>query len=161
MSISAISSTTYPSLPSTTPGSGQALTEAQQQQVAQLQARDRQVRQHEQAHMAAAAGLAASGASYSYQQGPDGKRYAVGGEVSIDTSPGNTPQQTISRARQIQAAALAPADPSGQDRQIAAAAARMAEKARQTQQAETTQPGKPAAPQTETQSIGSQIDTYA
>ena len=98
--------------------------------VARLQALDRQVRAHEQAHLAASGGLATSGASYTYQKGPDGVRYAVGGEVSIDVSPGSTPQETIARAITIRAAALAPADPSGPDRAIAAQASQMEQKAR-------------------------------
>lgn len=111
-------------------GSGQPLTEAQQQQVAELAATDRRVRQHEQAHLAAAGGLANSGANFSYRQGPDGKRYAVGGDVSINTSSGRTPQETIDRARRIRDAALAPADPSPQDRRVAAEASRMEAEAR-------------------------------
>lgn len=98
--------------------------------VARLQARDRQVRAHEQAHLAASGGLATSGASYSYQKGPDGISYAVGGEVTIEVSPGNTPQDTIARAIIIREAALAPADPSGPDRAIAAQASQMEQKAR-------------------------------
>jgi hypothetical protein len=95
-----------------------------------LKARDTEVRQHEQAHLAASGGLATSGASYTYQRGPNGVNYAIGGEVHIDTSPGASPQETISRARTIQAAALAPADPSGQDRAVAAAARQMEAQAR-------------------------------
>lgn len=99
-------------------------------QVAKLKQRDREVRQHEMAHLAASGGLATSGASYTYQKGPDGVNYAIGGEVSINTSPGRTPEETIQRARIISAAALAPADPSGQDRAVAAQAAQLAQQAR-------------------------------
>lgn len=98
--------------------------------IARLKARDTQVRQHEQAHLAAAGGLATSGASYTYQRGPDGVNYAVGGEVRIDTGPGRTPEDTIARAQAIIGAALAPADPSGADRAIAAQAQQMAAQAR-------------------------------
>jgi hypothetical protein len=94
-----------------------------------LKANDLKVRQHEQAHLAAAGSLATSGATYTYQRGPDGVNYAVGGEVNIDTSPGRTPEETIEKARQVLAAALAPADPSGQDRSVAARAAQMAQQA--------------------------------
>lgn len=95
--------------------------------VRKLQARDRAVRAHEQAHLSAAGGLARGGPSYTYQRGPDGRVYAVGGEVSIDTSPvAGDPQATLAKARQIQAAANAPSDPSPQDRTVAAAAAQMA-----------------------------------
>ncbi|MBV8659519.1 MAG: hypothetical protein JO142_16990 [Burkholderiales bacterium] len=109
---------------------GQQLSQDQQQEVTKLKATDDNVRKHEQAHLAVAGGLATSGASYTYQRGPDGKSYAVGGEVSIDVSPGNTPEETIKKAEQIQRAALAPADPSGQDRSVAAQAASMEADAR-------------------------------
>ena len=99
-------------------------------QLDKLKARDREVRQHEQAHLSAAGGLAISGASFTYQKGPDGVNYAIGGEVSIDTSPGRTPEETISRAQTIRAAALAPAEPSGQDRAVAAQASQMEGEAR-------------------------------
>lgn len=95
-----------------------------------LKQRDRQVRQHEAAHIAASGGLAAGAPTYQYEQGPDGNRYAVGGEVQISVSEGNTPEDTLSRANRIRSAALAPADPSPQDRAIAALASQMAAKAR-------------------------------
>ena len=108
-----------------------SLTAEQQAEVSKLQKIDREVRQHEMAHMAAGAGMVTSGASYTYTRGPDGQNYAVAGEVSIDTSPGRTPEETIARAERIQAAALAPAEPSSQDRSVAAQAAQMAAQARQ------------------------------
>mgnify|MGYP000985260080 FL=1 len=105
------------------------LTKAQQEQVRQLQKRDQDVRQHEMAHLAASGGLAVSGPTYTFQTGPDGIAYAVGGEVNISMSPGRTPQETIARAETVIAAALAPADPSGQDRAVAAQARQMAQQA--------------------------------
>ncbi|MGV7209759.1 putative metalloprotease CJM1_0395 family protein [Oxalobacteraceae bacterium A2-2] len=95
-----------------------------------LKSRDTEVRQHEQAHMAAAGGLALSGPTYTYQRGPNGVNYAVGGEVQIDTSPGATPEETVERARAMQAAALAPAQPSDADRAVAAQAQQMEQQAR-------------------------------
>ncbi|TVT53133.1 MAG: hypothetical protein FHK80_19970 [Azoarcus sp. PHD] len=108
-----------------------ALSDAEQQALTQLEARDKQVRAHEQAHVSAGGELITSGASFTYQVGPDNRRYAVAGEVGIDTSPGATPEETLERAARIRAAALAPADPSAQDRQVAAQADRMATEARQ------------------------------
>lgn len=108
----------------------EGLTPEEQQQVSELKKIDRQVRQHEMAHMAAGAGLVTSGASYTYSKGPDGVNYAVAGEVRIDTSPGRTPEETVTRAQRIRAAALAPADPSPQDRSVAAAATQMEMSAR-------------------------------
>jgi hypothetical protein len=103
-----------------------------QREIAKLKARDQEVHAHEAAHMAAGGGLVRGGASFSYQRGPDGKTYAVGGEVSINTSPvPNNPAATMAKAEQIRAAALAPADPSPQDLKVAAQASNMAAKAAQ------------------------------
>lgn len=96
------------------------LTPEQQRQVAELQQIDRTVRAHEQAHLSAGRGVVTSGANFSYTYGPDGKRYAVGGEVSIDTSAEKKPEANIDKGIRIQAAALAPKDPSPQDHRVAA-----------------------------------------
>ena len=97
----------------------------------QLRARDREVRSHEQAHLAAAGNHATSGASFSYNRGPDGRLYAVSGEVGIDTSSvTGDPRATLAKAETIKRAALAPANPSSQDIKIAAEASRMAIAAR-------------------------------
>ena len=100
------------------------LTQDQKMQVIELQRRDLEVRTHEAAHMSAGAGLT-TGASYSYQRGPDNKMQAIGGEVGIDTSPGKTPEETLKKAAQIKRAALAPAQPSSADLQVAATATNM------------------------------------
>lgn len=95
------------------------LTPEEQDLVDKLQARDREVRQHEEAH-ARVGGAYAGQPSYAFQSGPDGKRYAVGGEVPIDVSPiANDPEATIEKMRIVKAAALAPAEPSAADRRIA------------------------------------------
>ena len=104
---------------------GRELSPEQQQAVRQLQQIDQQVRRHEQAHLAAAAGIAVSGANFQFTQGPDGRQYAVAGEVRIDTSPGRDPEDTIDKAQRIRAAALAPSDPSPQDRAVAVSADQM------------------------------------
>lgn len=96
--------------------------------VQELKKIDRSVRAHEAAHMAAGAGMT-SGATFTYQRGPDGGNYAVGGEVQINSSGARTPEEAIQKARKIRAAALAPADPSGQDRAVAAAATAMEQQA--------------------------------
>jgi hypothetical protein len=116
----------------------------EQRTLQQLQARDREVRAHELAHVAAGAGLVHSGASFAYQRGPDGRFYAVGGEVGIDTSavPGD-PLATQRKAEQIIRAALAPAQPSGQDRAVAAQAANMAMEARLQQALEASSSNTP------------------
>ena len=102
-----------------------ALSSEEQRQVRQLEQIDRRVRAHEQAHVAVGGDLVKGGATFTYTTGPDDKRYAVAGEVSIDTSPGRTPKETIPKAQHIRETALAPADPSPQDRSVAAKATKM------------------------------------
>lgn len=107
------------------------LTEEQQSEVRALKNRDQEVRSHELAHLSAAGGIALSGANYSYTTGPDGVRYATGGDVSIDISAvAGDPQATLQKAETIRRAALAPANPSSQDQSVAAMASQMANKAR-------------------------------
>lgn len=99
-------------------------------EVRELQMRDREVRAHEAAH-AAAGGSYAGSPSYTYERGPDGRTYAVGGSVGIDMAPvQGDPRATLQKAQQIRAAALAPAQPSAQDMQVAQKAQAMAIQAR-------------------------------
>jgi len=94
------------------------------QQIRELSARDREVRTHEQAHQSAGGSLAGA-ASFTYERGPDGKSYAIGGEVPISLSSSGDPEQVKANAERVQQAALAPAEPSSQDRRVAAAAAQI------------------------------------
>lgn len=111
-------------------GKSTELSQEDQQRVAELVSTDRKVRAHEQAH-ASVGGRYAGAPSYDFERGPDGLAYAVGGEVSIDASPvANDPEATLSKMDIVQRAALAPADPSAQDRQVAARAAGHAAQAR-------------------------------
>lgn len=108
------------------------LSPEETEQVQELQKTDQEVRAHEQAHLAAAGPYAQGGPTYEYQTGPDGRQYAIGGEVQIDTSPvAGDPEATIQKARVIRAAASAPSEPSGQDRAVAAQASQMEAQARQ------------------------------
>ncbi|MFA5233220.1 MAG: putative metalloprotease CJM1_0395 family protein [Sulfurimonas sp.] len=106
--------------------------------VQELQSRDVEVRAHEAAHQGAGGGMT-GGASFSYQKGPDGRMYAIGGEVSISIPSGSTPQETIRNAQQAIAAAMAPADPSSQDFAVASSAMVMLIKAQQQQAKEIQQ----------------------
>lgn len=111
---------------------GEPLSEGEIEQIRKLQDRDLEVRTHEQAHMAVAGELANGGPKYDYQTGPDGKRYAVGGNVSIDNGVvPNDPQATIQKMTRVKAAALAPAEPSNQDRRVASDADRKKASAQQ------------------------------
>ena len=139
---------------------GHELTPEEMRQLDELQARDREVHAHEQAHIAAGGRYVRSGASYHYQTGPDGKKYAIGGEVSIDTSEEKDPRATIRKMETVRKAALAPARPSAKDRAIASqagrkmaeAAAELAkmqaeEKPEQAEQAQNGQVGETPSPE--------------
>jgi hypothetical protein len=121
-----------------TTADGKSIEDPQvQQQIARLKQIEEKVKAHEAAHKAVGGNLASS-ASYSYTQGPDGRSYITGGEVQIDMSGGRTPEETISKMQQVIRAALAPADPSGQDRAVAAqAATQMAQAQQEKMQAES------------------------
>lgn len=100
------------------------------QTVSELTSRDAEVRAHEAAH-ASVGGAYAGSPTYTLQRGPDGKAYAVGGEVGIDASAvANDPAATISKMEIVMRAALAPADPSAQDLRVAAQAQGLAAAAR-------------------------------
>jgi hypothetical protein len=119
------------------------LSDEDQKKVKELEKRDQTVRTHESAHIAAGGQYVKGGATYQYQKGPDGKMYAVGGEVSIDTTPvKGDPQATVAKMETIKAAALAPADPSGQDRAVAAEASQEEAQARQEEAQQSTSAGK-------------------
>ena len=111
-------------------GAAKELSEGEKQLLKELSVRDGEVKAHEAAHQAAGGGMTGA-ATYTYQQGPDGKMYAIGGEVSISMKSGSTPEETIANARQIASAAMAAGDPSPQDFAVASSARVMEIKAQQ------------------------------
>ena len=118
-------------------GDSLELSPEAEEQLRKLQQRDAEVRAHEAAHLAAAGQYAAGGPQFEYQQGPDGKQYAIGGHVEIDVSPvPGDPEETERKAQQIHRAAMAPGAPSGQDSKVAASAAQMATEAKVEKQEE-------------------------
>lgn len=93
--------------------------------VGELKKRDQEVRSHESAH-ASVGGAFTGSPSFTYEQGPDGKRYAVGGEVSVDLSTiKGDPRATIAKMQKVHAAALAPVHPSIQDTRVASTATQL------------------------------------
>ncbi|MBU0567723.1 hypothetical protein KJ693_06605 [bacterium] len=111
--------------------SSKELTEEEKKEVEKLKKRDQEVRQHEQTHIRASGGNSIGSPRYEYETGPDGKRYAVGGEVNIDMSKEDTPKETLQKAREIERGALAPSEPSSADRKVAQEARQMQREARQ------------------------------
>ena len=98
------------------------LTQEEQAIVDELKNTDQKVRTHEQAHAAAGG----QNVRYEYEMGPDGRQYAVAGTTDIEVSAaGNDPDGKAAQARKMRNAALAPADPSGQDMVVAAKATRL------------------------------------
>lgn len=98
------------------------------EKIKELEALDQKVRQHELAHKSAGGDLAGP-PNYSYTIGPDGKKYAIGGEVSIDVSPEPEPEATIRKMRRVIRAALAPMEPSATDISVAMQATQVLNKA--------------------------------
>jgi hypothetical protein len=112
------------------PGSME-LTPDEKARLEELRAADAAVRTHEMAHIMAGGQYILRRANFVYVLGPDGKLYAVGGEVQIDTSKvPNDPEATIRKAQAVRRAALAPGNPSPADLRVAAAATRMEFEAR-------------------------------
>lgn len=109
----------------------------------ELQRRDKEVRSHELAH-AAVGGSFTGAPNYSFETGPDGQRYAVGGEVSVDLSTvAGNPTATIAKMQKVHAAALAPANPSAQDTKVAANALQIILQAQSELQLQDAQEVKP------------------
>jgi len=109
----------------------QAVSQQNASIVQQLKSRDREVRAHEAAHAAVGGQYVTGGPSFTYQKGPDGRSYAIGGEVRIDTSKvPNDPEATQTKAEIVRRAALAPAQPSPQDLRVAARSSQTAAQAR-------------------------------
>ena len=121
---------TNPSATSAKGLDGQELTEEEQAEVEDMKARDSEVRTHENAHKSAGGQYAAS-PSYTYETGPDGKRYITDGEVSIDVGKEDDPHDTSEKMQVGKRAAMAPAQPSAQDRQVYAEASQKEAEARQ------------------------------
>jgi len=136
----------------TTESDDPELSDEEQQELQELKQTDSAVRAHEMAHVAAGGSLVRGGPSFEYRKGPDGNNYAVSGEVNIDSSKEKTPEQTLIKMQRVQAAALAPADPSGQDRAVASQAAQTAQQARVeiARKAMSGNEGSPSGPGTGT-----------
>lgn len=90
-------------------------------EINELKLTEKEVIAHEQAHKAVG-GSVTGPVTYTHTEGPDGKRYIAGGEVSINTKEGSTPEETLRILEKVKAAALAPAEPSAQDLRVAASA---------------------------------------
>ena len=77
---------------------------------------DSNIRSHEQIH--ASIGHTTAPISYNYQEGPDGKMYAVGGHVRLDTSIPDDPKAAAFKLDQIQRASSGPTNLSSTDTSI-------------------------------------------
>ena len=132
------------------------ISDEQKAELSALKARDREVRAHEQAHAFSGAGYT-SAPQYDYVKGPDGRQYAVGGSVEIDTSTvPDDPRATIEKMEIVLSAALAPASPSGPDRAVAAAAERAIRSAEALLRSEESE--EKEAPQKDVDGQNSQVD---
>ena len=96
-----------------------------------LRARDSMVRGHENAHVTAAGGQASGPVQYTYQTGPDGRQYAIGGSVNIAvvSSPADD-DQAARQADTARRAAEAGGQTSLRDMQVSMRAAELSTRAR-------------------------------
>ncbi len=92
------------------------LDPGQSNRLRRLQARDQRVRAHEQAHSLSGGAQVAAAVRYRYQTGPDGRRYAVGGQAHAPASGGGSPEQALDKSADLRRAAVAPTRPSYHDR---------------------------------------------
>lgn len=94
------------------------LSDGERAALDRLRQRDQQVRQEEKAH-AAIAGDLAGPISYTYQRGPDGRNYAVGGSVPIRAQTSGDPNEIARIGARLAAAAHGAVNPSGADLSVA------------------------------------------
>lgn len=131
-----------------------------QQVINQLKARDDEVKAHEMAHLSAASRYSTGGLNFTYQTGPDGRQYAVGGEVGIDVSAvAGDPQATLQKAKVVYAAALAPAEPSQQDYKVASVATQIMAQARTDIMAHSQQERKVESAERSVKNSASEVDS--
>ncbi len=96
-----------------------------------LKARDSLVRGHETAHIMAAGGQATGPAQYTYQTGPDGRQYAIGGSVNIAVvSSPSSDEDAANQAATASRAAMANSEMSLCDMQVAMRASELSAKAK-------------------------------
>lgn len=85
-----------------------------------FKSKDSEVKAHEQAH--ATNSSSNSTVKYNYQMGPDGRLYAVGGEIRLDTSIPKDPTRALSKLDELIRASSAPSELSQADMQISRSA---------------------------------------
>ena len=122
--VSPAGSTATPSAPADAPAGPAGarlpnqLSDAEKRAVEELRRRDAAVRREEEAH-AAVAGKYGSPPAYTYERGPDGRLYRVGGSVAINATVSGDPEEIRRAGNRITAAAFAPVRPSSADRSAA------------------------------------------
>ena len=102
------------------------LDEADKDLVERLEQRDLEVRSHEQSHVAQAGEYARGAPTYTYQMGPDGKSYAVGGSLAVDVGKEADPVENQLKSQTLQAAAMGVDEPSAADAGVFVQAASLA-----------------------------------
>lgn len=127
-------------------------------QIRVLQRNDTKVKAHEQSHKSVG-GQYAGAINYQRTTGPDGKQYVVGGEVSISTSDASTPRETSNKMQIVRRAALAPPDPSSQDKSVAAMAQSKESRARVELNEESREKAKEISEKSKVYTPETQVDT--
>ncbi|HCY38192.1 MAG: hypothetical protein DKM50_00380 [Candidatus Margulisiibacteriota bacterium] len=102
----------------------------QKVEIQKLKAAEAQLEAHEMAHKMVG-GMYAGFVTYTMAVGPDGKNYKVQGEVNLDSSAAASPEETVRKMERVISAAMAPLNPSPQDRSVVGRAAAMKMQAEQ------------------------------
>lgn len=83
------------------------LSQEEQKEVEEMRRINGEVKRRELAHRAVAGNYARGVISYEYETGPDGKKYAVEGHITIDARPIlNNPEASIRKAQAIKSVKL-------------------------------------------------------
>ena len=89
---------------------GPGLSPEEQQAIARLARRDRAVRAYERAHVLIGGSLVQAYPTYTYQRGPDGDYYAIGGEMTLGLAADSVHRDFATDIQAMRAATSAPAD---------------------------------------------------
>jgi hypothetical protein len=101
------------------------LSDTNKEALDELKKRDKKVKKHEAGHTGNPDIQTIGTPRYKYTLGPDGKMYAVGGEVTLSTGRVSNPQDALRKATALKKASLSSDDPSPADFAAASAASQM------------------------------------
>ncbi len=91
------------------------LSDNEQKAVNELKSRDKEVRLHEAEHMRNPELISVGGPKFTYAIGPDGKAYAIGGNVTLTTGKPKSPEDAMQKAMALKNSSMGVGEPSSKD----------------------------------------------